>query len=116
VSNKSIVYTKEAFDVGTITLTSGTQSCRIHVMNEYMAVEDGDGVRMATFPDVITTLDESGRPVSAGHAREGDKLHVLRIAKDVIPLSSSVKDPSVYPIAEKALGIALAAYALKDAA
>ncbi|MBV9065928.1 MAG: DUF917 domain-containing protein [Methylobacteriaceae bacterium] len=116
VSNKSIVYTKEAFDVGTITLTSGSQSCRIHVMNEYMAVEDGDGTRMATFPDVITTLDESGRPVSAGHVREGDKLHVLRIAKDVIPLSSSVKDPSVYPIAEKALGIALAAYALKDAA
>src|SRR5206468_1868298 len=48
VSNESIVYTKEAFDVGTITLTSGTRSCRIHVMNEYMAVEDGDGTRMAT--------------------------------------------------------------------
>jgi DUF917 family protein len=116
VSNKSIVYTKEAFDVGTIALNNGKRGCRIHVMNEYMAVEDSDGTRMATFPDVITTLDDSGRPVSAGHVREGDKLHVLRISKDVIPLSSSVKDPSVYPIAEKALGIALAEYALKDAA
>jgi DUF917 family protein len=116
VANKSIVYTKEAFDVGTIALNNGKRGCRIHVMNEYMAVEDSDGTRMATFPDVITTLDDSGRPVSAGHVREGDKLHVLRISKDVIPLSSSVKDPSVYPIAEKALGIALAEYALKDAA
>ena len=110
------MYTKEAFDVGTIALNNGKRGCRIHVMNEYMAVEDSDGTRMATFPDVITTLDDSGRPVSAGHVREGDKLHVLHISKDVIPLSSSVKDPSVYPIAEKALGIALAEYALKDAA
>ncbi|MBV8851668.1 MAG: DUF917 family protein [Methylobacteriaceae bacterium] len=116
VSNKSIVYTKEAFDVGTITATNGKRACRIHVMNEYMAVEDGDGARTATFPDVITTLDDSGRPISAGHVREGDKLHVLCISKDVIPLSSSVKDPSVYPIVEKALGIPLAEYALKDAA
>jgi hypothetical protein len=34
----------------------------------------------------------------------------------VIPLSSSVKDPSVYPIVEKALGIPVAQYALDNAA
>ena len=50
-------YTNEAFDIGTITLGNGTRSCRLHVMNEYMAVEDGDGARISTFPDVITTLD-----------------------------------------------------------
>jgi hypothetical protein len=37
---------------------------------------------------------------------------VLRVAKDHIPLSSSVTDPSVYPICEKALGISIADYAL----
>jgi DUF917 family protein len=112
VSKKAVAYTNEAFDVGTITLTNGTRSCRLFVMNEYIAVEDGDGARKATFPDVITTLDDGGRPISVGHIREGDELSVLHISKEVIPLSSSVKDPSVYPIVEKALGISVAEYAL----
>ena len=33
-------------------------------------------------------------------------------AKDVIPLSSSVAEPSVYPVCEHALGINLTDYAL----
>jgi len=37
---------------------------------------------------------------------------VLRIAKKDIPLSSSVTDPSVYPVVERALGINLTKYAL----
>jgi DUF917 family protein len=116
VSKKAVTYTNEAFDVGTITLVNGKQSCRLYVMNEYIAVEGGDGARIATFPDVITTLNDEGRPVSVGHIGEGDKLSVLHISKNVIPLSSSVKDPSVYPIVEKALGIPVAQYALDNAA
>jgi uncharacterized protein len=116
VAKKAVSYTNEAFDVGTITLANGKRSCRLYVMNEYIAVEDGEGARIATFPDVITTLDDSGRPVSVGHIREGDKLTVLQISKNVIPLSSSVKDPSVYPVVEKALGIPVARYALSEAA
>jgi uncharacterized protein len=45
---------------------------------------------------------------------KGDR--VLRIAKDRIPLSSSVTDPSVYPIVEKALGMDFTGYALGRAA
>ena len=84
----------------------------LHVMNEYMAVEDAGGTRLASYPDVIATLDRDGVPVSVGEISEGMELFVLRIAKDVIPLSSSVTDPSVYPVCEKALGINLADYAL----
>jgi uncharacterized protein len=40
------------------------------------------------------------------------ELFVLRIRKDVIPLSSSVTDPSVYPVCEQALGINLTDYVL----
>ena len=40
-------------------------------MNEYMAVDDATAKRLATYPDVITTLDADGRPVSAGNIREG---------------------------------------------
>jgi DUF917 family protein len=114
VSARNVVYTREAFDVGTITLTNGTKSCTLHLMNEYMAAVDEQGVRTASYPDVLTTLDKEGRAVPAGRVREGQDLLVLHIPKRNIPLSSSVRDPSVYPVVEKALGIALADYALKD--
>jgi DUF917 family protein len=112
VTKKAVQYTKEAFDIGTITIGQGAKAVVLHVMNEYMAVDDAQGQRLAGFPDVITTLDPNGVPVSVGELREGDELSVLRIAKTVIPLSSSVTDPSVYPIVEKALGINLTTYAL----
>lgn len=112
VKKKAVTYTEEAFDVGTITVRCGGRDLVLHVMNEYMAVDDGDGRRVATFPDVITTLDRDGKPISVGHVHEGMEVLVFHIDKTEIPLSASVKDPSVYPVAEKALGIALAKYAL----
>jgi uncharacterized protein len=112
VRKKAVVYTDEAFDVGTISIGDDAKGVTLHVMNEYMAVDSMSGERLAGFPDVITTLSPEGVPVSVGELREGDELLVLRIAKTVIPLSSSVSDPSVYPIVEKALDINLTDYAL----
>jgi len=112
VSRRDVHYTQQAFDVGTITLGQGAQARVLHVMNEYMAVDDADGNRLATYPDVITTLDEHGQPVSAGRVREGMTVHVLHVHRKFLPLSSSVTDPSVYPVVEQALGIAIAGYAL----
>ena len=84
----------------------------MHVMNEYLAVEDAARKRLASYPDVIATLDRDGVPVSVGEIKDGMELLVLRIAKDVIPLSSSVTDRSVYPVCERAVGINLTDYAL----
>ena len=112
VTRKHVVYTEAAFDIGAITIACGARDLVLHVMNEYMAIEDGEGRRLATFPDVITTLDPDGRPVSVGRLREGDELLVFHVGKAHLPLSSSVKDPSVYPVCEAALGIEIAKYAL----
>jgi DUF917 family protein len=112
VTRKAVQYTREAFDVGTIRIGDGAKATILHVMNEYMAVDDGNGARLAGFPDVITTLDRDGVPVSVGEIEEGRDLLVLRIAKKVIPLSSSATDPSVYPVVERTLGINLTDYAL----
>ena len=112
VTAKSVVYTKEAFDVGTITLGRGDSAITLHVMNEYMAVEDASGKRLATFPDIISTLSPDGEPLSVGQMEVGMPVFLLHVPKTLIPLSSSVKDPSVYPICEKALGISIADYAL----
>ena len=81
-------------------------------MNEHMAVQNARGERIACYPDVITTLDADGNPVSAGHLREGLEVSILHVHKALIPLSSSVTDPSVYPIVEKALGMNFTEYAL----
>ncbi len=112
VTDKSVVYTREAFDVGTITLGTGDSAITLHVMNEYMAVDDAGGNRLATFPDIISTLSPDGEPMSVGQLEVGMRVFVLHVPKTLIPLSSSVKDPSVYPICEKALGISIADYAL----
>jgi DUF917 family protein len=112
VTRKAVNYTEAAFDIGTITINCDKHDLVLHVMNEYMAVEDGDGNRLATFPDVITTLGSDGRPMSVGHIKEGVELSVFHIAKAHLPLSSSVKDPAVYPVCEAALGIPIARYAL----
>lgn len=112
ITDKSVVYTKDAFDIGTVTLGKGAKGSTLHVMNEYMAVDDADGQRVATFPDVITTLSTAGEPLSVGQLQVGMQIFVLHVPKSVIPLSSSVKDASVYPYVEKAMGIELAKYAL----
>ncbi len=112
VTRKAVKYTAAAFDIGTLTLGEGPTALTLHVMNEYMAVDDAHGTRLATFPDIITTLDGNGAPVSVGDIREGMTLLVLHVDKRRFALSSSVTDPSVYPPVEAALGIDLASYAL----
>ncbi|TDK31317.1 DUF917 family protein [Rhizobium deserti] len=112
VTDKTVVYTNQAFDVGTITLGRGDKAIALHVMNEYMAVDDAGGTRLATFPDIISTLSPEGEPMSVGQLQVGMRVFLLHVPKTIIPLSSSVKDPSVYPIVEQALGINIAAYAL----
>jgi DUF917 family protein len=111
VKRTTLAYTKEAFDCGRIEIGASGGTIVAHVLNEYMALER-DGERIATYPDVITTLTPAGVPVSAGRLAEGMPVHVLHVPKERIPLSASVLDPSVYPPVERALGISIAPYAL----
>lgn len=116
ITKKDVVYTKEAFDIGTITVGAGDKAVTLHVMNEYMAVDDAAGTRVATFPAVITTLSEEGEPLSVGQLKGGMHVFILHVPKDIIPLSASVLDPTVYPPVEKAMGIEIARYALETRA
>jgi DUF917 family protein len=114
VSKKDVHYSG-AFDIGTIEVEGAENTFILHVMNEYMAVEDRNGKRYSTFPDVITTFSiETGQPVSVGNIEKGAEIAVFAIDKSKIPLSSSVKDPSVYPEVEEVLGIELFKYAFEE--
>lgn len=111
VVRSSLAYTKEAFDCGRIEFAVRGGTITAHVLNEYMALER-DGARIATYPDVITTLTPEGVPVSAGRLAEGMPVHLLHVPMNRIALSASVLDPSVYPSVERALGIDISSYAL----
>lgn len=113
ITAKDVQYTREAFDIGTVTLGRGDRAMTLHVMNEYMAVEDAGGARVASFPDVITTLSTEAEPLSVGQLQVGMRVHVLHVPKSVIPLGAGVLDPAVYPPVERAMGIELAKYALE---
>jgi len=112
ITKKDVVYTKEAFDIGTVVVGSGDNAVTMHVMNEYMAVDDAGGTRVATFPSVITTLSPDGEPLSVGQLQAGMHIFILHVPMEIIPLSASVLDPTVYPSVEKAMGIEIARYAL----
>jgi len=113
ITAKNVTYTPEAFDVGTVTIGRGDQAITLHVMNEYMAVEDAGGTRLATFPDIITTLSPQMEPLSVGELRVGMRVHVLHVPKNLVPLSAGVLDPAVYVHPEKVMGIDLASHALE---
>jgi uncharacterized protein len=112
IASKQIAYTPEAFDIGTLTVGEGDRALTLHVMNEYMAVESADGIRRATFPDVIATLSDDAEPMSVGQLAVGMNVHLLHVPKTLLPLASGVKDPAVYPFVERAMGIDIARYAL----
>ncbi|MGB7976553.1 MAG: DUF917 domain-containing protein [Roseiarcus sp.] len=109
---KRVAYMNEAFDIGSLAVGDGDKAVTLHVMNEYMAVDDAGGKRLATFPSVITTLSPEGEPLSVGELREGMRVFVLHVPKEILPLSASVVDSTVYPPVEKAMGIEIARYAL----
>jgi len=110
IASNTLRYTDEAFDVGIVTLGEGSGLRRIHIMNEHMAVDDAHGERISSYPDVITTLDMEGNPVSAGQLKPGMEIVIFHMHHSQIPLSSSVTDPAVYPPVEKTLGIDLRSY------
>lgn len=57
VTDISVRYTSDAFDIGTVTLDAAGKIWVLHVMNEYMALDVSTGERFGTYPDVIATLD-----------------------------------------------------------
>jgi len=95
-----------AFRVGGVTL---------RYLNEYMTA-DGGGARLATYPDVIATLDPAdGLPVTIGDVTAGMPLAVLHVPRSALPLSSSTRDRTALEEVERIMGVGLTAHVLDDA-
>lgn len=82
--------------------------------NEYMTAER-NGVRAATFPDLIMTFDaETGIPVTSAEIKEGMRAAVLVVDKSRIKLGAGMKDPELFIPCEKAVGKEMISYAFPE--
>jgi DUF917 family protein len=82
------------FDVGEVVVKNQKNQVRLTFWNEYMTADRGvsNPERVATFPDLITTLDcESGMPLTTAEIRRGQKVVVLLVPKCRLILSSTMK-------------------------
>lgn len=91
------------FDVG----QADIGAYRMDFWNEYMALEK-DGRRLATFPDLIMTLEESGGlPVTTAQMREGLRLMILRVPWQNLRLGAGMFHRELYTPAEEITGKAI---------
>jgi DUF917 family protein len=95
--------TEGGFDHGSFTVDGLT----LRYLNEYMTVDRGDK-RLATYPDVITTLSpRTGRPVTISAINEGDEVAVFHVHRKDLPLSSSTRDRIALAEVEQIMGVEL---------
>jgi len=103
---------KGGFDVGYLTLKEGSDEWELTYVNEYMTLES-EGNRLATFPDLLTTFNKKGEPITSAALRKGDTVYLVNVSKDKIPVGDGNKYSENYEPIEKALGKPMVKY-LKD--
>jgi len=98
----------EGLDAGTVVLeASNGRQLELTYWNEYMTLDqiDGGRERLATFPDLIVTLDAaSGLPFGSAEVVAGRCLFVVAVPRGRLLLGSGVKDPLQLSRVEKVVG------------
>jgi uncharacterized protein len=109
VTGNSVAYAG-GFDVGRMNIRGGEGEVVLGIYNEYMTA-DLDGRRVATFPDMIGTLDpQSGAPVAISELRPGAHVAVIMAHRSKFPVGKGALDPAVFPEVEEAMGLDLRSY------
>ncbi|MBC7187082.1 MAG: DUF917 family protein [Calditrichaeota bacterium] len=96
--------TAGGFDVGSVLVMVGQDQYELSFWNEYMTIECA-GERLATFPDLIATLEsDEGRPLTTAAIATGQRVALVTIPWDRLILGSGMRDAGLYEQAEKAIG------------
>lgn len=102
------ITTAGGFDVGRVVIEGGYE---LVFWNEYMTLER-EGQRIATFADLIATLDvATGNPISSAEIQQSSEVAVVVVPKGSLILGAGVKDKSLYYSIEKATGKEIVSYA-----
>lgn len=100
--------TRGGYDLGKVTLKAEGARYRLVFWNEYMAVYDEGGSRVAFFPDLIVTLSkDTGLPLTTAEIRKGDSVVLTFIPAEHIPLGAGVRDPEILAEVEKVVDMVL---------
>jgi len=98
------------FDVGQMKVRGSKGEAVLGVYNEFMTA-DMDGKRVATFPDMIGTLDPvTGEVVSISESQVGSRIAVIIAHRSKFPVGKGALDPAVFPEVEKAMGVDMRSY------
>jgi DUF917 family protein len=112
VSSVEPLRTAGGFDHGAFRI----DGCVARFLNEYMTVEC-DGVRLATYPDVVATLSiDTGRPVSIAEMSDGREVALFVVDQRMLPLSSSTHDEMALREVEQIMGVELVSYGRQEGA
>jgi uncharacterized protein len=109
VTANSVAYAG-GFDVGRMSVRGAKGEVMLGIYNEYMTA-DLEGRRVATFPDMIGTLDpQTGGPVAISELRPGSQVAVIIAHRSKFPIGKGALDPAVFPEVEEAMGLDLRSY------
>ena len=98
------------FDLGQMTVRGKNGEAVLGVYNEFMTA-DLAGKRVATFPDMIGTLDpQTGEVVSISESKPGSRVAVIVAHRSKFPVGKGALDPAVFPEVEKAMGVDMQSY------
>jgi uncharacterized protein len=98
------------FDLGQMKVRGGKGEAVLGVYNEFMTADFG-GKRVATFPDMIGTLDpKTGDVVSISESTPGSRVAVVVAHRSRFPVGKGALDPAVFPEVEKAMGVDMRSY------
>lgn len=89
------------FDVGVVSVAG----YELTFWNEYMTAAAPDGTRLATFPDLIMTMDAAtGRPLPSANIQEGQEVYVIGASHRDLNLSPTMYDRALMAPVEKIVG------------
>ncbi len=95
---------KEGFDVGGVAIESDGAVYELTFWNEYMTVECSDE-RLATFPDLIVTLDAmTGAVLTSAEIKKGDEVLVVCVSRAYLKLGQGMYDKILFKSVEAVLG------------
>lgn len=94
--------TRGGFDIGFLLVETEGETYELTFLNEYMTIDRGNR-RIATFPDLISTFNSEGRPVTSATVEEGDTVYITVVEKDKISIGEGLRYREVYEQVESAL-------------
>ncbi|MEW6546035.1 MAG: DUF917 family protein [Bacillota bacterium] len=103
--------TTGGFDVGSVVLRPVAGSpLELYFWNEY-AVCERDGQRLATFPDLLATLDlDSGLPLATAEIAVGKEVALVWVPRQRLILGAGMRDPELMVPLEAAIGREIVKY------